>query len=311
MQRAGLSGEDIRGNDNVKLAVAAILFTVFALSLGDALIKRISTDIPLWQIFVVRSALTVPVLVAVMRVRFRSLSPVPRRIGWTALRSAMLTTMWIAYYAALPQVALSAAAAVYYTLPLFITLFAAVFIGDAVGFKGWFAVVAGFCGVILILRPQADDFNAYALLPLASAVLYALAMIMTRTKCREEHPLILSLSLNLCLILAGSVASLFLWLWGSPDVGSAGNQFLLGGWISLGPREWLAMGILAAAALIGSVGAAIAYQTGPSATVSTFDFFYLAFAALWGFLFFSEVPDEVGAAGIVLIAVAGLIAVRR
>ena len=79
----------------------------------------------------------------------------------------------------------------------------------------------------------------------------------------------------------------------------------------MGPRQWLAMGLLAAAAIVGSVGAAIAYQAGPSATVSTFDFFYLAFAALWGFLFFAEVPDEIGFTGIVLIAVAGIIAVRR
>ena len=297
--------------DNVRLAVGAIVFTVFALSLGDALIKRISADIPIWQIFVLRSALAVPVLIAVMKVRDRSLPLAPNGIGWTALRSVMLTAMWVAYYAALPHVALSAAAAVYYTLPLFITLFAALFIGDKVGLKGWIAVISGFFGVVLILRPQADDFNAYALLPLASAILYALAMIITRTKCRNESPLILSLALNLSLILVGIVASLLLWLWGSPDTDPANHHFLTGGWIALGLREWFAMGLLATAAIIGSVGAAVAYQAGPSATVSTFDFFYLAFAALWGFLFFAEVPDGIGVVGIMLIAAGGIIAVRR
>jgi len=51
--------------DNLKLAISAIVFTVFALSLGDALIKQISANFPLWQIFVVRSLIAIPVLVVV------------------------------------------------------------------------------------------------------------------------------------------------------------------------------------------------------------------------------------------------------
>jgi len=66
------------------------------------------------------------------------------------------------------------AAATLYTLPLFITLFAAVFIGDRIGTKGWVAVFLGFGGVLLILRPEAGGFNAYALLPLVAAILDAL-----------------------------------------------------------------------------------------------------------------------------------------
>ena len=78
----------------------------------------------------------------------------PRRAGWVALRSLMLALMWIAYYAALTHLALGIAAAVYYTLPIFITLFAALFIGDRIGPKGWLAVLLGFLGVLLILKPS-------------------------------------------------------------------------------------------------------------------------------------------------------------
>lgn len=79
----------------------------------------------------------------------------------------------------------------------------------------------------------------------------------------------------------------------------------------LGAQEWLTKGLLSAAVVIGSVGAAIAYQAGPSSIVSTFDFSYLAFAALWGLLFFGEVPDAITLGGIILIASAGILAVRR
>ncbi len=294
------------GRDNVMLAVAVILVTNFALSLGDAAVKQISASFVLWQIFVLRSVITVPILIAILRIRFRAVPLAPRHIGWTALRSLLLTLMWVTYYAALVHLALGIAAATYYTLPIFITLFAALFLGDKIRPLGWAAIFLGFAGVLLILKPQAEGFNAYALLPLASAVCYALAMILTRSKCRDEHPLVLSLSLNVSFIVVGLLATMLLAL--AP---ATAPSFLAGAWSPMGTMEWLAMAMLGVAIIIGSVGSAIAYQVGPPGTVAAFDFAYVGFAALWGILFFGEVLDGVTIGGMALIVVAGILAVRR
>ena len=136
------------GGDNVALAITAILVTSVALALGDAIIKQISAGFLLWQIFVLRSAIAIPVVAAIAKSRNPTASLMPAAPGWTALRSLMLVLMWVAYYAALPQVPLSAAAAVYYKLPLFITLFASMFVGERVGAVGWLAVFIGFAGVL-------------------------------------------------------------------------------------------------------------------------------------------------------------------
>lgn len=297
--------------DNLRLAIFAILATSCALALGDAIIKQISAGFPLWQIFVLRSLIAIPVLLTIAVLRGQGMNLLPASLGWTALRSLMLAVMWVAYYAALPHVPLSAAAAVYYTLPLFITLFAALFIGERVGAWGWFAVGLGFFGVLLILKPQGADFNAYALLPLISAVLYAFAMILTRTKCRAESPLVLSMALNVAFIVIGLIATGAMAVFQPPAPAIEANAFLFGPWTSMALREWLVMGLLTSATIIGSIGAAIAYQSGPSSIVSTYDFAYLAFAALWGFVFFAESPDALSALGILLIAAAGILAVRR
>ncbi|MBT4890083.1 MAG: DMT family transporter [Rhodospirillales bacterium] len=297
--------------DNLGLAIAAIIFTVFALSLGDAIIKQVSADFPLWQIFVIRSIIAIPILFVIIKARFQSVSLMPRDLKWTALRSIMLTFMWVAYYLALPHVVLSVAAAVFYTLPLFITLFAAFFINERVGVRGWIAVFLGFIGIILILKPQAADFNPYALLPLASAILYAFAMIITRTKCKFESPLTLSFGLNVSMIVTGGIASLLIWLLEPSNLQVETNSFLLGEWLSMGAGEWLFMGLLATSIIIGSIFAAYAYQNAPSSIVSTFDFLYLAFAVLWGIIFFAEIPDAISMAGIFLIASGGILAVRR
>lgn len=292
--------------DNNKRAAAAILLVVMTLAVGDALVKAVSSNLTIWQIFVLRSSLAALLLLVLLRRKFSSLRLRPNALAWTALRSAMLVLMWLSYYAALPQLELSVAAAAYYTLPIFITLFSAVFAGERVRLCGWLAVVLGFGGVILILQPTAAGFNAYALLPLLSAILYALAMVITRTKCRSEHPLVLAGALHICFIAVGLAAT-----FGLSGLDAALPPFLTANWSPLGWQELLAILTMAGIILAASIGTATAYQIGRASVVATFDIAYVAFAALCGFLFFGEVPTATAFAGMAMIAAAGAMALRQ
>ena len=164
----------------------------------------------------------------------------------------------------------------------------------------------GFVGILLVLRPGTEAFGPAALLPLLSAVLYALAMILTRTRCAHEHPATLALVLNATFVLVGA-AGLFVGAVSPLD--AAG--FLSPGWTPMGGPEWRSVALLAALILVASVGTAIAYQAAPASTVGTFDFAYVGFALLWGALFFGERPDAPALLGIVVIVLAGVLAVRR
>ncbi len=293
--------------DNLPLAVMAIVISVLGLSLGDALIKLTSGSFVLWQIFVLRSLVVLPWLLIYLALRVPGALRHPAAPGWTTLRSMMLVLMWIAYYLALPNLTIAAAAASFYTLPIFITLFSALLIGDRIRALGWIAVGLGFFGVVLILRPGVGDFNLYALLPLLSAVLYALSMILTRTKCREADPIYLSLALNLSFLVVGVIATLTITTFGlGREIG-----YLLGPWSVMTPENWLAMALMGAAILVGSVGAAIAYQKGSPAIIGSFDFAYVGFAVIWGLVFFGHIPDAITLAGIALIVLAGLLSMRQ
>ncbi|MEM9627381.1 MAG: EamA/RhaT family transporter, partial [Pseudomonadota bacterium] len=161
---------------------------------------------------------------------------------------------------------------------------------------------------VFILKPAADAFNLYALLPLAAAMLYALAMILTRTKCRDEHPLVLSAVLNVTFILIG----LFVTVVGN-IAGDAGvfSGFMSSKWAPMDTNEFAAVGLLGIAILVASIGTAIAYQSGPSSVVATFDFSYVGFAVIWGLIFFSELPDLISLCGMLLIVIAGIISIRQ
>ncbi|MBC07211.1 DMT family transporter [Thalassospira sp.] len=293
--------------DRLPLAVGTIIFTVFALSLGDALIKQSSSQFVIWQIFVIRSGIAIPFLVGYLAIRSPSALRLGRAFGWTALRSLLLVIMWVCYYLSLPHLTLSVAAATYYTLPIFITLLSAVVTQTAISKTGWFAVVIGFAGVLFILRPDAGNFNGYALLPLCSAMLYACAMILTRTKCRGVHPIKLSLALNIAFVVVGAVAAVVISML-SDDMRQG---FLLAPWTSMTLNGLGTMAILAASILIGSIGAAIAYQNGPPAMIGTFDFAYVGFSFVWGVLFFAETPDALSLIGIIMIVAAGIMSLRQ
>lgn len=146
----------------------------------------------------------------------------------TILRSGLLLSSLLLYYASLPRLDLSMAAAVYYT----ILLFAAIGIREAVGIQGWVGVAIGFTGVLVMLKPQAGDLNIAALLPLLSAMLYALGMAITRTRSHREHPLVLSPTLNLIAIGVAGAAT-----WYGASGGSAAQSLFVGDWIAMGWTE--------------------------------------------------------------------------
>jgi drug/metabolite transporter (DMT)-like permease len=294
--------------DNLPLAVGTILFTVFAMSAGDALVKSMgaASTVGLWQLFAVRSLLVLPVLLAA-GLYFGIGTLLPRSILWVGLRAALLVMVWIAYYAALPNLPLSAAAAALYTLPLFIVGFSALWTHDRVTPRHGVAAALGFIGVALVLRPGTEAFSPYALLPVLAAMLFAGAMVLTRTRCQGEHPLAMVLGLHLAFILAGAVGLLVLAL----VPGLAGDSFLSDTWHSLTWPEWQIMVLLALSILIASVGTAIAYQKAPTSIIGTFEFAYVGFAVLWGILFFAELPDLLTLAGLALIVLAGVLTVRK
>jgi drug/metabolite transporter (DMT)-like permease len=298
-------------SDSLLRAISAIVIAALALSLGDAVIKSISVSFPLWQLYVLRSAIVLPVLLVFIRTREPETRIFLLSPGWGAARSLLLASMWLAYYAALPHLQLSVAGAAFYTLPLFITLFSSVFVGERVGTIGWLAICLGFAGVVVMLRPSAEGFNAYALLPILAAILYALAMILTRTTCQKESPFVLSAALNATFILFGAIVSVGLLIADPSAAQVSANTFLLGDWVGISAREIIALAVLAAAILIGSIFTAVAYQSAASSTVSTFDYSYLAFSAVWGMVFFAEIPDALTILGIAMIAMAGIIAVRK
>lgn len=284
--------------DRTGLAIAAVLVAVLALSLGDAVIKLTDVSLPLWQMYILRSAMALPVLLILLIKRpSRTLGPVL----WVSVRSALLVVMWLSYYSALPLMPLSIAAAAYYTAPIIITLLAAIISRRMPGSLVWLAIALGFAGVLLILRPDVSGFQWVHLLPVLAAFLYACAMVITSEKCVHSDPIVLATVLNVWFIAGGLVLGL--------QSGVEGS-FIFGPWAPIDAKLVGVIAVLAGAIVVGSIGAAIAYQNGAPATVAAFDYMYLVFSLVWGVLFFGEVPGLTAVAGVAILVFAGILAIR-
>lgn len=288
--------------------VGFIVFAVALMSLSDALVKAESAHLSLWQIYLGRGLVAVPLLALLALYRLGHAGLRSKNPGWVWLRSLLLVGMWACYYSALPFLDLALAAVALYTAPLFIALIASRVAKQAVGGRRWLALLFGFLGVLVSLRPDAGDISWVILLPIVGAVCYALAMVITAERCQEEAPVTLALMLNLALLLAGVTALAILQL--LPAGAETRQPFLLDPDWRIGAEAWPLLALLGLLIVIYSTAVARAYQLAPAPLVAIFDYSYLVFAALWSALFFAQSPSLSTAAGMAIIALAGLMVIK-
>ena len=153
---------------------------VFVFSAQDAIIKQVSGAYPLTEVVFIRSCVAGPILFFMVQREGGWRSIFATRLGTLTLRAGIMFGAYTAYYMAFPAFPLADAVALYFTVPLFVTALAAPLLGEHTPWKVWAAVVLGFCGVMVMLQPGSGLFEPAALLSLAAAALYGLAMLMAR-----------------------------------------------------------------------------------------------------------------------------------
>lgn len=279
--------------------VLAILGSVFGMALADAQIKASAGDMTLWQIWVLRSALVLPVMFAMARGRVA----VPSAL-WVALRCLALVGMYLAMYPALPLIDMALAGAAFYTAPLFIVALSALVLGNRVTARHWLAILTGFAGLLVIVRPFGAAFTPLVLMPVAAAAFYAVSAILTRAKCASVAPVVLGFWLNVAFLGFGTVALAGLSL-GLPL--PLDFPFLTGPWVPVTLKIWAVVACLAVLMVGVAIGVAKAYQSPRPEVVASFDYAYMIFVVFWGYVFFGEVPDLWTLVGTVLITTGGLI----
>ncbi|APX23577.1 putative permease, DMT superfamily [Salipiger profundus] len=283
--------------------IIAILTAVSLLSFSDALVKMSGDSFGLAQLVLLRSTVAAVLLAAwLLPMHGRSSLRLTRR-GWVWARSLCLAAMWLSYYAALPAMSFALAAACYYTAPAWMALLGRVLLGMTIGGRGWTAVALSLAGGLLVVSPSTDTFTPLLLLPLAAAAFYALAGLITWSRCQAESPGAMAMTLNLCLVCVAAAALLLLSLFRPGGT----ESFVLALWPRLTLADWNLAFVLGCLLAVIATAVATAYRVAPTPVVGVFDTAYLGFAAIWGAVLFGDVPTAREALGIALIACSAIL----
>ncbi|MEM9044833.1 MAG: DMT family transporter [Pseudomonadota bacterium] len=295
----------------ILLGVLLIVATAFTISAQDVVFKLFSSEMTLWQIFALRGCLAVPILLGLGFFHSSSMAVAKAALGrWLLLRSLFITGTFLAFYAAIPFLSLSTVGAANYIAPVFVALLSAYVIKEPVTLLGWVGVFVGFAGVIVLLRPGTDAFSPWAVLPVIGAGFYALAHIITRTKCQAVPLSAIALSQNIVMLIAGAVVSLALVFARPEDALIAGYPYIFDTWSMIDMQDAMALLVLAGFAVVLSMMLAAAYQVAPPAIVSTFEYSYLVFVVIWDVFFFGVALSVWTVIGMSMIALAGLLVLR-
>lgn len=275
-----------------------ILFVIAAMAgftIEDVFIKKLSQDLPVGQILIwlgIGSGLIFAVLARVGGHRL-----IERRLCkpiyvWRAVCEALAA---MAFATSLSLVDLSVVASVFQATPLVITMGAALFLGEKVGWRRWSAIIIGFVGVLMIIRPGLDGFDPSAILVLVSVFFVAIRDLITRQIDSSVASTVISFQGFAAIVPAG-LALLLITPQPVSAMTSAHSMMMLGG-------------VLFGA--FGYYGIVRAMRIGDAAVVTPFRYTRLLFSLSVGFVVFNERPDLMTLAGAALIIATGLFTFLR
>ncbi len=275
--------------------ILIIIAAMFGFTLEDMFIKTLSVSLPVGQILMLLGFGSGTVFAVLALLRGDNLLATAAWTPRMLLRTASEAFGAVVFATALARVDLSTVAAVFQTLPLVITLGAALFLGEQVGWRRLTAILVGFCGVLLIIRPGMAAFDPNTLLVLAAVVVVAVRDLITRT---------IDASVSSFVVSCQSFYSLI----------PAGGAMLLLGSQGLAPVSGAHLAMFAGAVVFGAAGywgVVTALRLGEASVVAPFRYSRLLFSILVGMIVFGERPDAPTLIGASLIIGSGLFTFLR
>jgi drug/metabolite transporter (DMT)-like permease len=274
-------------------AIALILLGVMG-GLGlDLCAKAILETYPLEQFVFLRSLIGLLLFLLLAR-QFGGLSSlVTRRWRWHLLRTLLACGAMFGFFFGLSKMPLIDALTLGFTAPLIMTALSVPLLGEHVGWRRWLAVVAGFAGVLMILRPGTGTLSLAAASVLFAALCYACLAITARRLADTESTFGLSVY-----VIAGPMMI-------------SGLISLDGDWIAPDVTGWTLFVAAGACSVIAWIGLVGGYRRAPPAVLAPFEYTALIAGAAAGYLIWDEVPDRWVMAGAMVIISSGLYIVYR
>jgi len=296
----------VKDNDGLVKSVCYLIGGVFVFSLQDIIIKWLSGSYPVHEIVLIRSVVAIFPILLIARLDGGLHLLRTGRYKTQITRAALMFGSYICFYLSLAALPLAETVSLFFSGPIFITVLSVFFLDEKIESSSWVAVLLGFLGVVIMLKPGARMIDPAALMALLAALLYAIGSIITRKLGKTDSGISLAFYPTVMYVFFSAILSIPLgWMTAArPSHPSA--AFLLHHWQLPSQGDlvlFIAIGLIAAA---GFYSLSQAYRLGPPATIAPFEYISVPLGALWGYVFWKDVLGLQTIIGMILIVGSGL-----
>lgn len=282
--------EQPKSNTRAIMAMCAAMALFVA---NDAFVKLAAAQLPTSQIMALRGACVVAIMLAAVHLMGFTKDLRRARQPIIVLRSFLEATVAFVFITALAHMGLAELTAIFLTAPLFMTAASAFVLKEKVGWRRWTAVVMGFVGMLIIVRPSWEGVNIYAILGVLSAAGAVTRDMITRKVDPATPSLIVSLTTGAAVAIAGLALAPF-------DT-----------WVTPSMITWAYVVAAAIFVAAGNYAVIVAFRTGEVSAVSPFRYTVMLWALLAGYLVWREIPDGPALLGTTIIVASGLYVIHR
>ena len=268
----------------------AIFYNLLAwviLPVMDGLAKYLSVDLPVLQIVWARYFFTVVITLSFIIIFFR------KQLVWTSkpklqlFRGLILLCATMLFFYAISIISLTKALTLAFVAPLIVTALSPFILGEIVGYRRWLAVIIGFIGSLIVIRPGLIEFNLATLAALGTGFFYGIYFIITRKLHTADSPL-------LTLLITGVVGAIIL------------SAYMPFSWIEPNPNQWLFMFCIGLCASVGHFFLILSLKYADASKLAPFSYFEIVTNVIIGYYFFSDFPDIWTWVGLLIIINSGI-----
>ena len=258
----------------------------------DAFAKHLSLFMHVFQITWARYFFTVVFTLSLMVVFYRNTLVWSKRPKLQLIRGIILAFTTLCFFYSISIISLPKALTLAFVAPITCTALSPIFLSEKVGIRRWSAVLVGFFGCLIVIRPGFIEFNLATLAALACGICYGVYLIITRKLSTSDNPL-------LTLLMTGMVGAILV---------SAIIPFY---WVKPSLNQWSLMAGIGIFACIGHLFLILSLKYADASKLAPLGYTEIIPNVLIGYYFFSELPDNWTYVGLLIIILSGLYISRR
>ncbi len=260
--------------DRRQFAIALTLVSYLLFTIIDTCAKWLTMrGMPTGQVVFVRYAGQFILVLALFTPRYGLSMLRTQRPGLETIRGLALMGSTAFNFVALSTLPLTVTASIAFAVPLILSALSVPFLGEKVGWRRWLAILVGFCGVLIIIRPGTEAFQPVTLFSLAAAGCVSVYMLLTRKLAGIDPPETQQFYAGAIATLCLLPFALFDWMWPAT------------------PIDWLAFCLIGAVALAGHQILSFAHHFAPASVLAPFGYVQIFYMTASSWLIFNQPPD--------------------